>query len=191
MVERLQKTFQLLIYKFLVENETYRYIDNLQILMRNYNETPHSKLDNLTPAKAENPDNWDKVASAHSKHYSRMRVKKIKPKFSIGDVVRVSLKKSKFRRAYDISHSYQRYIVHKIDKSKILPLYILKNEHEEILTGKFYGQQLTKINKKTYRGYPIAERTTKNGKEYLFRYTGYSKNYDEWLPAGNLEKIVK
>ena len=188
-VERLQKTFQLLIYKYLVENESYRYIDVLQQLMRNYNETPHSFLDNLSPASAEKPENWDIVSAAHSKHYARMRTKKIKPRFKIGDVVRISLKKSKFRRAYDISHSYQRYIVHEIDKKHLVPLYILKNELDQILTGKFHGSQLQKINIETYRSYPIKERNTKKGKEYLMRFIGYDKEYDQWLPANQLEKI--
>ena len=188
-VERFQKTFQLLIYKYLVENETYRYLDFLQRLMRNYNETPHSFLDNLSPAKAENPKNWDNVASSHSKHYSRIRTKKIAPRFKKGDVVRVSLKKSKFKRAYDISHSYQRYLIHEVNTAKLVPLYILKNEHNQILTGKFYGNQLVKINLKTYRGYPIDERKGKKSKEYLFRFTGYDKSYDMWLPDSQLEKI--
>ena len=188
-VERLQKTFQLLIYKYLVEKETYRYIDVLQQLMRNYNETPHSFLENLSPALAENPENWDRVSSAHSKHYARLRTKKIKPCFKIGDIVRVSLIKSKFRRAYDISHSYQRYIVHEIDKKHLVPLFILKNENDQILTGKFYGSQLQKINIETYRSYPIKERKTKKGKEYLMRFIGYNEEYDQWLPANQLEKI--
>ena len=72
------------------------YIYDLQQLMRNYNETPHSFLENLTPALAEDPINWDKVASLHSKHYARMRTSKIKPRFKIGDKVRVSVKKQNF-----------------------------------------------------------------------------------------------
>ena len=188
-VERFQQTFQVLIYRYLVKNETYKYSDVLQKLIRNYNETPHTSLDNLSPAQAENPLNWDKVAAAHAKHYSRIRTKKIKPRFKIGDVVRISLKKSKFKRAYDISHSYQRYIVHSIDKKKLVPLYILKNEHEQVLTGKFYGNQLVKINLETYRAHPLKERNTKKGKEYLLRFTGYSKEYDMWVPARQINKL--
>ena len=181
-VERLQKTFQILIYKYLIEKETYRYIDVLQQLMRNYNETPHSFLDKLTPAEAENPTNWDSVASSHSKHLSRMRTKKIKPRFSIGDVVRVSLKKTPYSRAYDISHSEQRYIVHEIDKSRIVPFYILKNERDEVLADKWHGNQLVKINLKRYRGYLTGdEKRTKKGKKYLMRFSGYSQEYDEWV----------
>lgn len=41
-VERLQKTFQILIYKYLTDANKNCYIDDLQQLMRNYNRTPHS-----------------------------------------------------------------------------------------------------------------------------------------------------
>ena len=188
-VERLQLSFQLLIYKYLVEKETYRYIDVLQQLMKNYNETKHSFLDNLTPASAEDPKNWDKVASSHSKHLSRIRIKKIVPRYKIGDIVRVSLKKSPFKRAYDISHSHQRYIIHKIDQKQIVPFYILKNERGEELAGKFHGNQLVKIDLKLYRSRPIKTMKTKKGKKYLMRFDGYDEDYDLWMPSDQFEDI--
>ena len=59
-----------------------------------------------------------------------------------------------------------RYIVHQIDKKHLVPLYILRNERGDVLTGKFHGNQLVKINIKAYRSYPVSERNTKKGKEY-------------------------
>lgn len=152
-VERLQLSFQLLIYTFLVEKSTYWYIDVLQQLMRNYNKTKHSFLDKPTPAAAENPKTWDKVAASHSKHLSRIQKKYTL--FQNWGHCKGIIKKAAFRRAYNISHSHQRYIVHKIDQKQIVPFYILKNERGEELSGKFHGYQLVKINLKLYRSYPI------------------------------------
>ena len=43
-VERFQKTLQILIYKYLVEHETYTYFNVLQRLIKNYNETWHTTI---------------------------------------------------------------------------------------------------------------------------------------------------
>ena len=189
-VERFQQTFQGLIYKYLVQNETYRYIDVLQQLIRNYNETVIDVL-GLSPAEAELPQNWERVAAAHSKHRFRMRVKKIKPRFNVDDVVRVTLIKKSFKRSYDITHSHQRYIIHAVNTIKLVPYYILKDEHDNILSGKFYGSQLIKVKIPSYRGYPLKSRMRKSKKEYLMRFTGYSSDYDEWVPSDKLEEINK
>ena len=48
-VERVQRTFKLLLWRFLRHKRNYRYIDDLQRLAENYNKTPHRGLNNVAP----------------------------------------------------------------------------------------------------------------------------------------------
>ena len=57
------------------------------------------------------------------------------------------------------------------------------------MTRKFHGNQLVKINIKAYRSYPINERNTKKGKEYLMHFIGYNEDYDKWIPETKMVDI--
>lgn len=191
MVERFQRTFQRIIYKYLVENETYTFVDKLQLLLKQYNITYHNSI-GMTPSQAEKPKNWNVLSSNLSKSRSRTRVKKIMPRFVKGDIVRISMLKGPYSRSYDIQNTHARYIVEAVNTARVVPYYTLKNEQGEVLTGKFYGSEITLTNIETYRGQVLKSRLKKNGKtENLMRFTGYSPEYDMWLASTNIKKIIK
>ena len=188
-VERFQKTFQSMLYRYLVEHETYRYIDKLQTLASLYNATRHSSI-NMTPLQAEKIENREALALAHARLALKTSSVKVKPKFKIGDVVRVSFKKNVFSRSYDIQNTHQRYIVAKIDEKRKQPSYFLKNEKGIEVTGRFMQHQLTKITTSEYRGNVIKTRTDKKGRlEHLFRFVGYGPEYDLWLSPTQMRKL--
>ena len=187
--ERFQQTIQRLIYKYLVEHETNTFINHLQQICDNYNNTIHSAIHPLTPAEAEDLKNSDILAEAHSKIRSKMRVKKIKPIYKKGDKVRISLKKNKFSRGYDRTFTYEQFEIDKILLNRITPFYILKDYKGRLLRGKFLQHQLTPVNIDTYRGHVIDERIKKGKKEYLFKFKGYDDEYNEWMSASQLKKL--
>ena len=43
-VERVQKTIKVMMYRMMRKNRSYRYIDQLQNLISNYNQSPHRSL---------------------------------------------------------------------------------------------------------------------------------------------------
>ena len=53
--ERVNKTMQVLIYKFMSDSESHVYIDKLPALVRTYNERKHNSLDGMTPNEADRP----------------------------------------------------------------------------------------------------------------------------------------
>ena len=48
--ERVIRTLKNKIYAYFMENQTYRYIDDLQDMVKSYNNTPHESLYGATPA---------------------------------------------------------------------------------------------------------------------------------------------
>ena len=188
-VEKFQKTIQKSIYSYLVENETFRYVDVLQDLVNNYNNTIHTTISPLTPTEVLDIKNVNILEKAHSKIKSKLRHKKIKAKFKVGDKVRVSLKKTKFARSYDIANSYEEYFIEHVLKDRITPFYILKDWKGRTLKGKFSQNQLQHIDLDMHRGDVIKERRKKGKKEYLMKFKGYDDSFNEWISEENMKKI--
>lgn len=187
--ERFQKTIQKNIYTHLVQNETYTYLPDLQKICDNYNNTIHSAIYPLTPAQAEDYNNASILAEAHSKIRSKMRLKKIKPIYKIGQKVRISFKKTKFSRSYDQSFTYEEFKIKTILTNRITPFYILEDLKGRTLRGKFLQHQLTPVKLTLHRGIPIKERKRGNRKETLISFKGYGPEFDEWIADVNIEKI--
>ena len=188
-VEKFQRTIQKSLYSYLVEKETFYYLDVLQDLVNNYNNTIHTTIKPLTPAQSLLPSNSIVLEEAHALIKSKRRLKKVKPIYKLNQRVRVSLKKNKFTRSYDVSNSHEEYMIHKILTDRIVPYYILKDWKNRILTGKFLQSQLQPVDIKKYRGIPIKERMKNGKKQILFTYKGYDDSFNEWVDASNVEAI--
>ena len=188
-VEKFQKTIQKMIYSYLVENETFRFIDVLQDLVNNYNNTIHTTIAPLTPTEAFNIKNVDILEKAHSKIKTKLRYKKIKPKFKLDQKVRVSLKKNKFSRSYDIANTYEEFFIEKILDDRITPFYILKDWKGRAVKGKFSQNQLQPVDIEMHRGHVIDQRTRKGKKEYLMKFKGYDDSFNEWIKHDNTKKL--
>ncbi|HIC31736.1 MAG TPA: hypothetical protein EYO76_07440 [Flavobacteriaceae bacterium] len=186
--ERFQQTLQSRLYSYLVANESYRYVDVLQFLVRNYNTTYHRSI-GMSPVEAEDESNIEELTRAHAKLRSKVRLRKMKPRYKKGDVVRVSLSKSPFTRSYHIQQSHQRYIVKKVVVKHVVPLYILEDDKGVELTGHFYENQLTRVDIDTYRVNIIGQRRRRGKQEYKVHYVGYDNSYDEYLSKTQLGAI--
>ena len=188
-VESFQKTIQRKIYSYMVEKESLRFIDALQDLVTGYNNTIHSSISPLTPEEAQNPENVHILENARSNQKNFRRIKKIRPLFKENDRVRISLKKGKYSRSYDIQNTYEEFIVHKVLLHRLTPFYILKDLKNRILSGKFTQNQLQKINLDMHRGTVIRERKKNGKKEFLMKFKGYDDTYNEWVPENNIKQI--
>ena len=84
-------------WKYFSANSTSVYINVLPDLVREYNNTRHSSI-KIAPTNANKKENelrvWRNLYPDH------LKIKDIKPKFSIGDRVRISKKKKTFEKGY-------------------------------------------------------------------------------------------
>jgi len=81
-------------FKYFLANNTYRCINVVKNLVKQYNETRHSSI-GMTPTKASDPSDENKV---RMKLYSNLPSSP-KPKFAIGDRARIPRKKLTFKKA--------------------------------------------------------------------------------------------
>ena len=86
-------------WKYFSANSTNVYINVLPDLVREYNNTRHSSI-KITPTNVSKKENelrvWKNLYPDH------LEIKDIKPKFSVGDKVRISKKKKTFEKGYTI-----------------------------------------------------------------------------------------
>ena len=94
-VERWIRTMKEKMWKYFSANSTNVYINVLPDLVREYNNTRHSSI-KMTSVKASKKENELRVwRNLYPDHHE---IKDIKPKFSVGDKVRISKKKKDFRK---------------------------------------------------------------------------------------------
>lgn len=144
-VERFQKTIEVKIGKYLIENKTKNFVKVLDQLVDGYNNSFHRSLQ-CTPNEVE--------ASLKKQTFVRglneekfKKVKKQKPRFKIGQKVRISLPKTKFDRAYKKRFTDEVYSVRSIDNRFPIPMYEISTlDGTQLVNVKFLHSELSPVN---------------------------------------------
>ena len=83
-------------FKYFSANSTRKYINVLDEMVNNYNNTIHSSI-KMTPVEASDKKNKNRVWFTLN---GKVRTYPIKPMFSVGDKVRITKKKTVFEKGY-------------------------------------------------------------------------------------------
>jgi transposase InsO family protein len=95
-VERWIGTMKQKMFKYFTAQETNKYYNVLGDLVKDYNNTVHSSI-KMTPVEGSKKENESTV---YENLYPEKSEKNKKPKFKVGDRVRISKKKGKFEKGY-------------------------------------------------------------------------------------------
>jgi len=197
-VERFNRSLQSLIYKYMTENETHRFIDRVSDdgvltnvfaqLMNTYNNRKHRMI-GTTPCIAENdPEVHLSMREKLFKYYD-----KIKPRkriFNVGDTVRIAKQKGKFSRGYQEQSNQEIFRIYEIREKSKIPMYLLESyDGKEKIKGAFYDFELTKVNNTEFR----VEKVIKSRKrgdltEHFVKWKGFNDSYNSWIQAGDITK---
>ena len=133
-------------FKYFSANNTRKYVDVLDLLVDQCNNTIHSSI-KMTPKEASRKENKNKV---WRNLYREFGCKILAPKFSIENNVRITKKKKVFDKGYT-----QRWTEEVIKISKIqltIPVtYKITDYNGEEIHGSFYEQELQKTSQDTFR----------------------------------------
>ena len=133
--ERAIQTLKVLIYRYLEENDTLTYIKGLQVFVDVINSRINRNI-GLAPKDVVNADFLTVM-------YKRMKPRKnTKPKFQVGDKVRLALAEGKFQKGYKPHYTYEIFLVRKINTSAPFPTYFVVDQKGENIEGIFYEQEL-------------------------------------------------
>lgn len=109
-VERFQRTFKTRLFKMFAYKGSYKYIDDLQNLIDNYNNTPHRALNGMKPNSIKSKA---KERLLLSTVYNRIKI--FTPgRFKVGDYVRIADYKGVFDKGYEPNFSTAIFTVTKV-----------------------------------------------------------------------------
>ena len=178
-VERWNRTMKEKMFKYFSANSTRKYIDILDELVEDYNNTVHSSI-KMTPVEASKEENENKVWRTLYDPPERNT-----PKFSVGDKVRISRKKGIFEKGYTPKWTEEIFTISKIQYTDPITYKITDYNGEEI-KGSFYERELQKTTQETFR---IEKIIRKKGNKSLVKWLGYPANFNSWVDNKDLIKL--
>lgn len=198
-IERFNRTLQRIVYAYMTNNETNRYIskkspdgDEIQLMplfLKTYNNRVHRMI-GVTPFQAETkPELHIEIQKRQNKYHEK--IKTTKPKFAIGDEVRIAKIKGKFSRGYNEQASQEIFKIAEIKTNLKIPLYVLSNYRgDEIIKGSFYPFELVKVMGNVYRVDKVIKRRKYKGRNQLFvKWKGFDDSYNSWIDASEVENV--
>ena len=159
------------------------WIRDLNKLVKEYNISQHRAI-KMSPLNASKTSNKNIVR----KNYN-FEITNKKPRFSIGDKVRISLLKNTFEKGYTSYWYEEMFIIYDI-KSSNVHYYFLKDLNREKLDGSFYQQELLKTNMKEDGLYIIKKIIKKVGIKYLVKWRGYDNSFNSDVNENDIVKYV-
>ena len=180
-VERWNKTMKTKMWKMFTVNNNTVYWDKLDKLVNDYNSR-HSSI-GMTPVEASKKKNEKKVWS--NLYGDLIFLKPGKPKFAIGDHVRISKYKRKvFDKGYTPNWTEEIFVIYKVLPTKPITFGIVDLMGEKI-KGSFYEKELQKAKQETFRIEKIVRRDKKK-KKALVKWNGYPDKFNSWVSPENL-----
>src|SRR6218665_4020649 len=101
----------------------------------------------------------------------------IKPKFSVGEKVRITKKKTTFEKDYTPRWTEEVFTVTQVQYTDP-PTYKISDYNEEEIQGTFYQQELQKTTQEIFR---IEKIITKRGKKSFVKWLGYPESFNSWV----------
>jgi len=186
-IERFNRTLQLLMYKFMTDNETERYIDVLPKLVQTYNNR-HHRMIRTTPQKAENNNSGEHLNLALIQQEQIKNIKPKKPRLQVGSYVRIAKQKGKFSRGYNEQTMQEIFKIKSVDTKKPIPLYHLTDyDGKEDIIGGFYEFELTPVETKVFRIEKILKKRVYRGKRQIFvKWKGFRDHHNSWIDETNV-----
>ena len=127
------------IYKYMTAISKNVYIDKLDDIVNEYNNTYHKTI-KMKPVDLKDNTYIDFEKECNNKD----------PKFKIGDHVRISKYKNIFAKGYTPNWSENVFVIKKV-KNTVPWTYVINDLNGEKIIGTFYEKELQKTNQKEFR----------------------------------------
>ena len=164
--ERFITTLKTKIYKYMTLIVKNVYIDKLDDIVSEYNNTYHRTI-KMKPVDVKDNTYIDFEKEVNDKD----------PKFKVGDHVRISKYKNIFAKGYTPNWSEEVFVVSKI-KNTVPWTYVINDLNGEEITGTFYEKELQNTNQQKFR---IEKVIRRKGDRLYVKWKGYDNLFNSNL----------
>ena len=137
--ERFIRTLKNKIFKHMTAVSKKVYFDMLNDIVNKYNNTVHRTIE-MKPVEV--------TSDSYAEYNEDFNI--TKPKFKVGDHVRISKYKNIFAKGYTQNWLEEVFVVSKI-KSTVSWTYVISDLNVEKIAGSFYGKELQKTSQEKFR----------------------------------------
>ena len=137
--ERFIRTLKSKVYKYMTSISKNVYIDKLDDIVDEYNNTYHTRI-KMKPIDVKDNTYINTDKKINDKH----------PKFKVGDCVRISKYKNVFAKGYTPNWSEEIFVIKKV-KNTVPWNYVINDLKGEEIMGTFYKKELQKANQEEFR----------------------------------------
>ena len=169
--ERFIKMLKSKIYRYMTSISKNVYIDKLDDIVDEYNNTYHTTI------KMKPIDVKDNTYINTSKEINNKD-----PKFKVGDHVRISKYKNVFAKGYMPNWSEEVFVIKKV-KNTIPWTYVINDLNGEEIIRTFYEKELQKTYQEEFRIDKVIRRI---GDKLYVKWKGYDNLFNSWVNKGNL-----
>ena len=169
--ERFIRTLKSKIYKYMTSISKNVYIDKLDEIVDEYNNTYHTTI------KMKPIDVKDNKYMSTSKEVNNKD-----PKLKVGNHVRISKYKNIFAKGYVRNWSEEVFIIKKV-KNTVPWTYIINDLKGEEIIGMFYEKELQKTSQEELR---IEKVIRRKGDKLYVKWKGYDNSFNSWIDKANL-----
>ena len=179
MVERVIKTLKQMIWKRFSLNGNYKYINFLPEIVAKYNATKHHTT-NMCPKDVRKKHEKLLLSTVYN-YNNTIRVNK--PRFKVGQKVRISKYKHIFQKGYLPSWSTEVFTIEKVQSTNPVT-YILKDYQDNLISGGFYEFELSKTN---FENVYLVEKILKTrGDKAFVKWLGFGNSHNSWIKKSDV-----
>ena len=184
-VERVNRTLKTRMFRAFTARGSHRWVDILDKLVDGYNDSYHRSI-KMKPNEV-NQSNESKVRRTLFPKLPRAA----KPRYKVGQTVRITRKKNVFQKGYEQSWSYEVFEIAAI-KATNPPTYAIKDIGGQVIGGSFYESELQVVDTSN-NIWPvervIRKRTRRNKVQYFVKWSGYPDIYNSWVEHQDLFQL--
>ena len=169
--ERFIRMLKSKIYKHMTSIPKNVYIDKLNDIVDEYNNTYHTTI-KMKPIDVKDNTYINTDKEINNKD----------PKFKVGDRVRISKYKNIFAKGYTPNWSEEVFVIKKV-KNTVPWTYVINDLNGEEITGTFYEKELQKTNQEEFRIEKVIKR---KGDNIYVKWKGYDNSFNSWIDKASL-----
>ena len=164
--ERFIRTLKTKIYKYMTSISKNVYIDKLDDIVNEYNNTYHRTI-KMKPVDVKD----------NGYIYFGKEINDKDPKFKVGDHVRISKYKNIFAKVYTPNWFEEVFVIKEV--KDIVPwIYIIGDLNGEKFIGTFHEKELQNTNQEEFR---IEKVIMKKGDKLYVKWKGYDNSFNSWI----------